>query len=199
MALGWSDAASQITIEPTLMGDTDLSGTVDNNDLGQLLKYFNQPGGWAQGDLDYNGTVDNNDLGALLANFNMSTALPLELSLGGVMAELAGRGDLLQHWHANRHGDVSGGQRRQPGCGLQWQRHIGIAAAEGTEWIAPARHVRDAVFDRWPGTSQASLNIGELLGSDDSDPAGNADLLRHGKTASADATVWPKRPYGFGA
>ena len=86
MALGWSDAASQITIEPTLMGDTDLSGTVDNNDLGQLLKYFNQPGGWAQGDFDYNGTVDNNDLGALLANFNMLTALPLELSLGGVMA-----------------------------------------------------------------------------------------------------------------
>ena len=43
---------------------------MDNNDLGQLLKYFNKSGSWAQGDFDGNGTVDNNDLGVLLANYN---------------------------------------------------------------------------------------------------------------------------------
>jgi len=57
-----------------LPADTDQNGIVDNNDLGQLLKYFNRSGGWAQGDTDSNGTVDNNDLGALLQNFNK--ALP---------------------------------------------------------------------------------------------------------------------------
>ena len=44
MALGWKDTGSQIDILPTLVGDTDLNGTVDNNDLGQMLKYFKQSG-----------------------------------------------------------------------------------------------------------------------------------------------------------
>jgi autotransporter-associated beta strand protein len=69
MALGWKDTGSQIDILPTLIGDTDLNGTVDNNDAGQLLKYFNKAGGWAQGDFNGNGVVDNSDLGALLANW----------------------------------------------------------------------------------------------------------------------------------
>jgi hypothetical protein len=76
--LGWQDTGTEIDILPTLVGDTDLNGTVDNNDLGQLLKYFNQPGGWAQGDFNGNGTVDNSDLGALLANYNYA---PLTLPL----------------------------------------------------------------------------------------------------------------------
>jgi autotransporter-associated beta strand protein len=70
MALGWKDTGSQIDILPTLVGDTDLNGTVDNNDLGQVLKYFNKAGGWAQGDFNGDGIVDNSDLGAFLANFN---------------------------------------------------------------------------------------------------------------------------------
>ncbi len=78
MALGWKDTGSQIDILPTLLGDTDLNATVDNNDLGQLLKYFNKAGGWAQGDFNGNGTVDNSDLGALLANYNYA---PLTLPL----------------------------------------------------------------------------------------------------------------------
>jgi hypothetical protein len=83
MGLGWKDAASQITIEPTLLGDVDLNGTVDNSDLGQLLKCLNKSGGWAQGDFNYNGMVDNSDLGAALANFNQPpVALALNLSLG---------------------------------------------------------------------------------------------------------------------
>jgi hypothetical protein len=53
-----------------LPGDALQEGTVDNNDLGQVLKYFNKSGSWTQGDFDGNGTVDNNDLGVLLANYN---------------------------------------------------------------------------------------------------------------------------------
>ncbi len=81
MALGWKDTGSEIDILPTLIGDTDLNGTVDNNDLGQLLKYFNKAGGWTSGDFNGNGTVDNSDLGALLANFNHAPlTLPLVVS-----------------------------------------------------------------------------------------------------------------------
>jgi hypothetical protein len=199
MALGWSDTASQITIEPTLVGDTNLSGTVDNNDLGQLLKYFNQPGGWAQGDFNYNGTVDNNDLGALLANFNVSTVLPLELTLGGVTANASPAAT------SSGTGTQIGGGTSAVGNGVDWAADFygngtsTLPLQKQPNGLAPARRLRDAVFDRWPGTSQAHVNTGELLGSDDSDPAGNADLLRYGKTASADAAVWPKRPYRFGA
>ena len=82
MALGWKDTGTQIDILPTLIGDTDLNGTVDNNDLGQLLKYFNKAGGWPQGDFSYFGTVNNNDLGVLLANFNHAP-LTLPLVVGG--------------------------------------------------------------------------------------------------------------------
>ena len=70
MALGWHDTGSQIDILPTLVGDMNLNGAIDNNDLGEFLKYFNHPGGWAQGDFNYNWVVNNSDLGALLANFN---------------------------------------------------------------------------------------------------------------------------------
>ena len=84
MALGWKDTGTQIDILPTLIGDTDLNGTVDNNDLGQLLKYFNKAGGWTSGDFNNNGTVNNSDLGTLLANFNHAPlTLPLVVS-GGV-------------------------------------------------------------------------------------------------------------------
>jgi hypothetical protein len=77
IGLGWVDntATQQVKIRPALYGDANLNGAVDNSDLGQLLKYFNKAGGWAQGAFFYTGTVDNNDLGALLANFNKT--LPL--------------------------------------------------------------------------------------------------------------------------
>jgi hypothetical protein len=69
------DSGSQILIEPALMGDADLSGTVDATDLQTLLENFGQPGGWQQGNFDYDPTVDLSDLELLLANLPADTDL----------------------------------------------------------------------------------------------------------------------------
>jgi autotransporter-associated beta strand protein len=73
--VGWSDntAASEITVAYTVLGDANLDGTVDVNDLTIVLSNF---GGtdmsWGQGDFTYDGLVDINDLTIVLSNWGMS-------------------------------------------------------------------------------------------------------------------------------
>jgi hypothetical protein len=52
------------------LGDTDLDGDVDLNDLGNLASGFQQAGAtWGRGDTDLDADVDLNDLGNLASNF----------------------------------------------------------------------------------------------------------------------------------
>jgi hypothetical protein len=55
--------------EPPVMGDCDLSGYVDDDDLSILLANWNMYADWTTGDLDENGFVADNDLSLLLANW----------------------------------------------------------------------------------------------------------------------------------
>lgn len=58
-----------------MMGDTDLDGDVDSDDLGSLLARFRSrpsnrnPNLWENGDLNGDQMFDSKDLGLLLANF----------------------------------------------------------------------------------------------------------------------------------
>ncbi len=52
-----------------IMGDVDLSGQVDDDDLSLLLAHWNQAAGWRQGDLNRDNTVNDDDLSLLLANW----------------------------------------------------------------------------------------------------------------------------------
>jgi hypothetical protein len=65
----------QVVIEPDLLGDADLSGTVTFHDLQILLGNFGQPGFWDDGNFNGHSTVDFNDLQLLLGNFNEATTL----------------------------------------------------------------------------------------------------------------------------
>jgi fibronectin-binding autotransporter adhesin len=65
----------EIVIEPALVGDTDLNGTVNIHDIQNLLADFNTPGFWDQGNFNGHADVDISDLQALLTNFNTSIAL----------------------------------------------------------------------------------------------------------------------------
>jgi hypothetical protein len=65
----------QAIVEPDLLGDADLNGTVNIHDLVNLLSNFNQPGFWVEGNFLDGPTVDIGDLQALLTNFNSSTTL----------------------------------------------------------------------------------------------------------------------------
>ena len=66
-----------VLIKVTLKGDSNLSGTVDFDDLLILAKSYGATTGsvWTSGDADYNGTTDFNDLLALAKNYNASAGL----------------------------------------------------------------------------------------------------------------------------
>ncbi len=63
-------AAGQVLVRPTLVGDINLDGKVDHNDLNQLLSYRYNTGSaanYTDGDLNYSGTVGPEDINVLLS------------------------------------------------------------------------------------------------------------------------------------
>jgi hypothetical protein len=63
------------TISVALLGDANLDGKVDINDLTIVLTNYNQTSGgngWAMGDSNYDGKVDINDLTIVLTHYNQS-------------------------------------------------------------------------------------------------------------------------------
>jgi hypothetical protein len=74
--LGYKDAGGgNYEIRATVLGDTDLNGTVNVADLGNLATNFNRTdASWINGDFDYNGNVNVADLGDLATNFNQTLA-----------------------------------------------------------------------------------------------------------------------------
>jgi hypothetical protein len=71
---GVAVSPGQVLVQPTLVGDTNLDGTVNFFDVSQLLGYkYNtgQAASYTDGDLDYSGKVDFFDIVTLLsANYN---------------------------------------------------------------------------------------------------------------------------------
>ena len=83
-ALGFADAAdgvvtgqaaNSVLVKYTRVGDVNLDGTVNFNDLLALAQHYGNTGAnWDQGDLNYDGTVNFNDLLALAQNYGQSTS-----------------------------------------------------------------------------------------------------------------------------
>ncbi|MEN6452538.1 MAG: autotransporter-associated beta strand repeat-containing protein [Thermoguttaceae bacterium] len=69
------DGISAVTAKVSLLGDTDLGGIVNNDDLARLLSAL---GGtdcvWQQGDFNYDSKVNNDDLAMLLSNLGKTFA-----------------------------------------------------------------------------------------------------------------------------
>ena len=65
-----------VEVRATILGDSNLDGSVNVADLGNLATNFGLTSGaaWIQGDFDYNGTVNVADLGDLATNFGQSLA-----------------------------------------------------------------------------------------------------------------------------
>ncbi len=87
-------AVDNITLIPEpVIGDANLSGFVDDDDLSLLLANWNVGDEWGEGDFNESGTVDDDDLSLLLANWGAGSspapaAVPepvslLLLALGG--------------------------------------------------------------------------------------------------------------------
>jgi hypothetical protein len=71
---GISGATSgQLEVKYTLYGDTNLDGTTNSVDFGNLAANFGKSGKvWDQGDFNYDGTVNSVDFGLLAGNFGKS-------------------------------------------------------------------------------------------------------------------------------
>jgi hypothetical protein len=68
-------SSTDVLVKYTYLGDTDLNGYVDANDLANLLANLNTPTtGWINGDLNYDGQVDSTDLQLLLNSLAGQTA-----------------------------------------------------------------------------------------------------------------------------
>ncbi|MEN6451834.1 MAG: autotransporter-associated beta strand repeat-containing protein [Thermoguttaceae bacterium] len=80
------DGISKVTAKVALLGDTDLGGIVNNDDLARLLSAL---GGtdcvWQQGDFNYDAKVNNDDLAMLLSNLGKTFA-----GFGGAKAQALG-------------------------------------------------------------------------------------------------------------
>jgi hypothetical protein len=73
--LGLPVAADDILVRYTLLGDADLSGAVNFDDLLRLAQHYNGTDAhWSHGDFDRDGVVNFDDLLALAQNYN--AALP---------------------------------------------------------------------------------------------------------------------------
>ncbi|HEY7087900.1 MAG TPA: autotransporter-associated beta strand repeat-containing protein, partial [Tepidisphaeraceae bacterium] len=74
-ALGLSSFAgvavdtTSLLIDYTFVGDTNLDGVVDVNDLANLASHWQRSADWTGGDLNYDGFVDATDLGMLALNW----------------------------------------------------------------------------------------------------------------------------------
>jgi SdrD B-like domain len=68
--------AGQFVVEPALLGDADLNGSVNIHDLQIILSNFNQSGGWDEGNFTGAQTVSIDDLQLTLSNFNQSASVP---------------------------------------------------------------------------------------------------------------------------
>ncbi len=82
-----------------IMGDVNLSGLVDDDDLSLLLANWNIGDEWGKGDLNENGTVNDDDLSLLLANWGADgsaapEAVPEPMTLG--LLAIGGLGVLLR-------------------------------------------------------------------------------------------------------
>jgi hypothetical protein len=74
--LGLPVNGSDLLVRYTLIGDANLDGAVDFNDLASLAQYYNttlprtDPAWWLHGDFTSDGVVDFNDLAKLAQNYN---------------------------------------------------------------------------------------------------------------------------------
>ena len=82
-------ASGQIEVKYTLYGDTNLDGTVNSVDFGNLAANFGQSGKvWDQGDFNYDGTVNSIDFGLLAANFGKSVGSNADMASAADWAAL---------------------------------------------------------------------------------------------------------------
>ena len=91
------------------MGDANLDGRIDMNDLTKVLTNYNQSGmKWGQGDFNGDGKVDINDLTVVLTNYNRTGP-----SSGG-LAIVPETGNHRAFRRAFAGGGLVVGQRPQP-------------------------------------------------------------------------------------
>ena len=74
---GANPGGSNVLLSYTLLGDSDLNGSVDSSDFTALSQNFNQSGmSWVNGDFNYDGVVNALDFNILASNFGAPLSAP---------------------------------------------------------------------------------------------------------------------------
>jgi len=73
---GQSVDPTSVLVKYTFVGDADLNGLVDIDDLGLLASHWQSAGVWSSGDFDDSGFIDINDLGLLASNWQAGVGGP---------------------------------------------------------------------------------------------------------------------------
>jgi fibronectin-binding autotransporter adhesin len=83
--VGISDNGTNVTFGYALLGDADMNGTVNFQDLVALAKFYNDTGTtWQQGDFLYSGTTNFADLVSLAMNYNVTVSGDQATELNGI-------------------------------------------------------------------------------------------------------------------
>jgi len=93
--IGYIDNAvsKTVAVKIAVLGDADLSGSVDFNDLNYVVGDYGMTGAhWSDGDFNYDGTVDFSDLNYVIGNYG--GVLPGELNIAGSHLDAAGIAEL---------------------------------------------------------------------------------------------------------
>ena len=124
-------AGTQAVIQDTIAGDTNLDGTVDGADLGNLASFFGKTSGatFAQGDFNSDGKVDGADLGDLATNFGLSVGSITPSTSVGTFAEALAKVEAANRGLPPRSARSSC-QSRRPCPWRQWPASPSSAAAD---------------------------------------------------------------------
>jgi hypothetical protein len=86
---GISITSPSVLVKYTYLGDANLDGKVDIQDLMQLASHWNQTSQvWTGGDFNYDGVVNVSDLYALAKDWQDGVSSPLAPSLAAIMTGL---------------------------------------------------------------------------------------------------------------
>jgi len=91
--LGYADLAGAITIQPALLGDATLAGSVSYGDFQIVDENIGQSGSWSQGNFLYGSTINFADFAALAANIGTTSLTSSQVASMDAFA--AGFGDAL--------------------------------------------------------------------------------------------------------
>ena len=101
---GLALSGNAVLVKPTLLGDADLSGTVDLTDYTTVVRNFGVTGAnWTSGNFDYTGTVSLADYTSVVLNFGSPAYTAPPVANGATKVTRSAQPAVAKLVHARKH------------------------------------------------------------------------------------------------